>query len=78
MTIYDRFYSIYGFAISIFYGIWVVITATFNAPLWVILVLPLPIMLVIFLISDFIRHIKKSKKVALKQIDEYNYPIHEY
>ena len=78
MTIYDRFYSIYGFAISIFYGIWVVITATFNAQLWVVLVLPLPIMLVIFLISDFIRHIKKSKKVALKQIDEYNYPIHEY
>ena len=77
MTIYDRFYSFYGMGISIFYGMWVVITATFDAPLWVTLVLPLPIMILAYLVSDFIRHMRKRKKSAIEQLDEYNYPIHE-
>ena len=77
MTIYDRFYSIFGFVISILYGMWVVISAAFHAPLWVTLVVPLPIMVLAYLISDFIRHMKRKQKTAIKQLDEYNYPIHE-
>ncbi|NHJ33556.1 MAG: hypothetical protein FK732_11915 [Asgard group archaeon] len=60
--VFDRFYLFYGMLVSLGFAIWIVIGFTFNFPYWAIFALPVPLMLVVYLIWNFFRFRKKTEK----------------
>ncbi|MGC9779630.1 MAG: hypothetical protein HZR80_10350 [Candidatus Heimdallarchaeota archaeon] len=70
---HDRFFRLYGFIVSAVYALWIIMGLSFGWPYWAVFVIPLPAMLLIYLIWNFINHMKnpqKSKEPSIDYIDE--------
>lgn len=70
---HDRFFRIYGFIVSAAYGIWIIMGLSFGWPYWVVFAIPLPAVLLVYLIGNFINHMKnpqKSKEPNITYIDK--------
>jgi len=60
--VFDKFYRFYGLVVSIGYALWIIIGFTFGFPYWVIFILPVPIMLFVYLIRNFLRFKEKTEE----------------
>ena len=59
--VFDRFYLYYGMVVSLVFALWILIGFRFGFPYWVIFALPLTVMLVIYLIWNFLRFREKTE-----------------
>ena len=74
--VFDRFYLFYGMVVSLGFAVWILIGFRFDFPYWVIFALPVPLMLIIYLVWNFIRFRKKTEEerdpVKSRESDYYD------